>query len=89
MKSNGLTTLLNGALAVALLAAVILCVQFFFLSRDARNMNTSMAGINAWRAQVQTFVSDCVKYSEKNPAIVPLLETIGGPKPGAAAKPGK
>lgn len=85
MKSNGLTTILNGALAVCLVASVILCVQFVFLSRDVRQLNTQLAGINAWNNGVQTFVMECAEYSKKNPAILPILETIGV-KPNAAAK---
>jgi len=77
MKSNGLTTILNGALAVCLLASVILCVQFVFLSRDARQLNSQLAGINAWNNGVQAFVMECVEYSKKNPAILPILKTIG------------
>lgn len=82
MKSNGLTTLLNGALAVCLVASVFLCAQFFFLSRDFRQLSAQVAGINAWRNSVQAFASDCIAYSKQNPAIVPLLETIGVNKSG-------
>lgn len=85
MKSKGLTTILNGALAVCLVASVILCVQFVFLSRDARQLNTQLAGINAWNNGVQAFVMECAEYSKKNPAMLPILETIGV-KPNAAAK---
>lgn len=85
MKSNGLTTILNGALAVCLLASVILCVQFVFLSRDVRQLNAQLAGINAWNNGVQTFVMECAEYSKKNPAILPILKTIGV-EPNPAAK---
>lgn len=85
MKSNGLTTILNGALAVCLVACVILCVQFVFLSRDVRQLNSQLAGINAWNNGVQAFVMECAEYSKKNPAILPILKTIGV-EPTAAAK---
>lgn len=85
MKSNGLTTILNGALAVCLAASVILCVQFVFLSRDVRQLNIQLTGINAWNNGVQAFVMECAEYSRKNPAMLPLLKTIGV-EPVAAAK---
>lgn len=88
MKSNGLTTILNGALAVCLVACVILCLQFIFLSREVRQLNAQINGINAWRNGLQAFATECVEYSKKNPAILPILETVGLNK-AAAAKPTK
>lgn len=91
MRSNGLTTILNGALGVCLAAAVILCLQYIFLSRDLRQLNAQIAGINAWRNSLQAFAAECVEYSKKNPAILPVLETVGltGNKAAGAAKPAK
>jgi hypothetical protein len=77
MKSNGLTTLLNGALAVCLVANVFFCIQFVNLSRELRGMNAKIMGINGWRNNVQVFVGECVKYSERDPTIIPILKTIG------------
>jgi hypothetical protein len=85
MKSNGLTPILNGALAVCLVACVFLSLQFFFLSREARQLNTQLAAINVWNNGVQTFVMECAEYSKKNPAILPILKTIGV-EPNTAAK---
>ena len=85
MKRNGLTSILNGALVVCLIASVILCVQFVFLSRDVRQLNAQLAGINAWKNGVQAFVVECAEYSKKNPAILPILKTIGV-EPNTAAK---
>jgi hypothetical protein len=85
MKSNGLTTILIGALAVCLLASAFLSLQFFFLSREARQLNGQLAHINTWNSGVQAFVMECAEYSKKNPAILPILKTIGV-EPNPAAK---
>jgi len=77
MKNNTITTVLNGVLAVSLLLSVIFCLQFIFLSREARSISGQVNGINAFRASVQALVNDCVAYAEKNPAISPILESVG------------
>lgn len=77
MKSNTITTVLNGALAVSLLLSVIFCLQFIFLSREARSISGQVNGINAYRAGIQALVNDCLAYAEKNAAMNPILESVG------------
>jgi hypothetical protein len=77
MKSNTLTAILNGGLALSLLLSVILCLQYIFLTREVRSVSTQVAGINAYRTTLQALANDCVAYGEKNHAIDPLLESVG------------
>ena len=87
MKSNTLTTVLNGVLAFSLLLSVILCLQFIFLSREVRNISGQVAGINTYRSTLQALANECVAYSEKNHAIDPILESVGIKTKVAATKP--
>ena len=86
MKSNTLTAILNGWLALSLLLSVIFCLQFIFLTREVRSLSTQVAGINAYRTTLQALANDCVAYSEKNHAIDPLLESVGIPHKAAPTK---
>jgi len=77
MKSNTLTAILNGVLALSLLLSVIFCLQYVFLSREFRSISGQVANINAYRNNLQALARDCVAYGKKNPAIVPVLESVG------------
>ncbi len=90
MKSNSSTTGLTVALAISLILSVIFCMQFMFRTRELRALSGQIATINGYRNGIQQLAADCLQYSEKNPAINPVLEAVGL-KPGkgnpAAAKP--
>ncbi|MCU0783098.1 MAG: hypothetical protein MUF81_03440 [Verrucomicrobia bacterium] len=89
MKSNTLTTILNGVLAFSLLLSVIFCLQFIFLTREVRAIGAQLTGINTYRSTMQALANDCVAYSEKNPAINPILESVGmKPKAVPTKQPG-
>jgi hypothetical protein len=91
MKNNLLMTLLNGVLAFFLLAAVIMTIQYVSVSRNIRQLNSQMAGINAWRNGALALAADCMEYSKKNQEIVPILKAAGltGDKTAAPTKPVK
>jgi len=84
MKRDFTTTILQLALAVSLIASVIFCIQYINRSRTARSLNGQVMAINQYRTTVQAFVNECVAYSEKNPAILPILESVGIRKNPAA-----
>ena len=69
--------IIHGALALSLVLSVVFCIQFIFLSRELRSLNVSAAMANAHRSTIQALVMDCIEYSKKNPAIDPLLKSIG------------
>ena len=89
MKKDLTTTLLQVALGVILLASVICCLQYVFASREVRALSAQIAGINSYRATMQAYVSECVAYADKNPAINPLLESIGIKRNVASPKAAK
>ncbi|TAK93172.1 MAG: hypothetical protein EPO07_18510 [Verrucomicrobia bacterium] len=77
MKKDLNSTILQAALGVILLAAVFCCIKYVFATRDIRSLNYKLSEGNARRTTMQAFLNDCMAYSEKNPAILPLLETVG------------
>jgi hypothetical protein len=81
MKNNPLTTILLGALAISAIWSAILCIQFIRNSRELRAMQADAARINNQQMTAQAILNDAVDYSKKNPAIEPLLETLGVKKP--------
>jgi hypothetical protein len=84
MKNNLATAILLGILAVSSIAALVLCYQFISSTREIRGLQTYLSGINTRRAAITALANDAVKYSETNPAINPILESVGvkAPKPG-------
>lgn len=91
MKNNLLMTLLNGVLAFFLLASVFLTIKYVVVSRNLRQLNQQMAIINNWRNGALALANDCVEYSKKNPAIIPILQEAGltGANSAAPTKPAK
>jgi len=75
MKSNGTTTILNWALAVAVAATAVLGVQYFFKTREVRSLQTLIMGYQNKQAILNSLIAECVEYSKRNPAIDPILET--------------
>ena len=81
MKNNPTTTILNALLGVCLVASVVLCWQFVKVTHDARSLSAQMASMSAHNNSVRSLAADCVKYSETNPAINPILQPFGIGKP--------
>jgi hypothetical protein len=77
MKSGTLNFVLHGALALSLVLSAIFCVQFIFLSREFRSLNAQAGMANAYRSTIQALANDCLIYSQKNPAIDPMLKSVG------------
>jgi len=90
MKSNLANMVLTVLLAISLLLSVVFCLQFMFRVREYRSISGQINGINTYRGGIQALANECLQYSEKNPAINPLLETVGlKPKSAVAgSKPG-
>jgi len=77
MKSNTITTILNIVLAVSLLLSVVFCLQYVFATRQLRSSTGELAYINNYIATGRLLVNDCMDYAERNPAINPILESVG------------
>lgn len=77
MKSNLANMVLTVLLAISLLLSVVFCLQFMFRVREYRSITGQINGINTYRGGIQQLANECLQYSEKNPDIHPLLETVG------------
>ncbi|MBP9903661.1 MAG: hypothetical protein V9H26_21535 [Verrucomicrobiota bacterium] len=90
MKSNGNTTILNWALAIAVVGVGVGAMQYYFKTREARSLQSQMLNYQNKQAFLNNLIADTMQYSKSNPSIDPILEAIGA-KPGknapAASKP--
>ena len=93
MKSNGTTTILNWALAIAVVAVALGASQYFFKTRESRSLQMQIIAYQNKQALVKNLIAETVQYSQRNPAIDPILEAIGAKPakslPAALKPPGK
>lgn len=91
MKSNGTTTILNWALTIAVIGTGVLAMNNFFKTQELRSLQSKIVNFQNTQAVLNSLIADTTQYSQRNPAIDPILEAIGA-KPGknapaAATKP--
>jgi hypothetical protein len=84
MKNNPLTTVLLGVLTISALLSVGFCWRYVSNTRELRSLQTQANMINNNRTMINSLANDTVEYGKKNPAIDPILESVGL-KPGKAA----
>ncbi len=86
MKSEKIGSTLNLVLAISLIVLALLCVQYYFKSKELRNFQTTVAAYQNRKAQLNMLVADLAEYGKTHPAIHPLLESAGIPvvKPNPA-----
>lgn len=82
MKSIGTTTILNWALAIAVMGVGLGGIQYYFKTREVRTLQAQIMNYQNKQAIMNNLIAETMQYSQRNPAIDPLLEAIG-------AKPGK
>jgi hypothetical protein len=82
MKNNPMTTVLLGVLTVSALLSVGLCWRYISNTRELRALQAQATMINNNRTLINALANDVAEYSKKNPAIDPILESVG-------LKPGK
>ena len=85
MKNSPLTTILLVLLAISALCSVWFCLSYISKSRELHALRSQTTRINGRGMAFNALLTDTMEYSKKNPAIDPLLETVGlKPKSGAA-----
>jgi hypothetical protein len=91
MKNSPLATILLGVLTLSALASVVLCWLYISNTRELRSLQGQANIINNNRTVMTALANDTMEYSKKNPAIDPILESVGlkpgKAAPAAAAKP--
>ena len=84
MKNNALVVLLVVAGLSAMLS-VGLCWSYILRAGEYNRLRKMTAHVNQRVMVVQALVNDTMEYSKKNPAIDPLLESVGLKQPKSAA----
>ncbi len=87
MKRNGSNTILNWALALAVIGVGLGALQYYFKTREARSLQSQMLNYQNKQAFLNNLIADAMQYSQRNPSIDPILEAIGA-KPGKSAPAG-
>ena len=77
MKNSPLNAILLGVLTLSALASVFWCFSYLMDSRAMRTYQVETAMINNHRARITAMVQEAAAYSQKNPAILPVLQRLG------------
>jgi len=77
MKKSPATTVLLAILVTSSVLSLLFCWLYIRAALRVRDLQRSMAGPQAYRATFMTLMGDVMNYSEKNPAINPILEAAG------------
>jgi hypothetical protein len=77
MKNNPLNTILLGVLTLSALFSVVLCWLYISNTRELRSLQAQANIINNNRTVMTALANDTMEYSKKNPAIDPILESVG------------
>lgn len=85
MKNDPLTTVLLGLLTIFALTSVIFCWLYVSNTRELRTLQSNVTLVQNKRNVVGALANDTLEYSKRNPAIDPILESVGL-KPGKAAQ---
>jgi hypothetical protein len=81
MQSNALTNLLLALVALAVLATAGLAVYYVRSVQKLNVLQLQTAVINRNRALANSLVNEAVDYSKHNPAMDPILQSLGIKKP--------
>jgi len=76
MKSNVSNTILTGLLGINLVLSGVFCFRTVMATRDSRRLIRETRAIQMEQARFQSLAAECIAYSDKNPAINTLLESV-------------
>ncbi len=86
MRNEALTKLLVGLVALSVLATSGFAFLYVRSVQKMNHLQLQAALVNRNRALVNSFAAEVVEYSRRDPAIDPLLQSLGiKPMPRAAA----
>jgi hypothetical protein len=90
-KSSPLTAVLVSVLLALSVFVVGLALSYVLNVRTLHRLQARAFAINNDRAVLQALVADCAEYSKRNPAMEPLLQSLGQRSrqaaPAGSAKP--
>lgn len=77
MKSNSLSAVLLGVLAISALASVVLCMMYASNVHKLRGLQGQVAAVQNNKVMATQLAADLMEYSKRNQAIIPVLESVG------------
>ncbi|HKI69424.1 MAG TPA: hypothetical protein VKA67_07545, partial [Verrucomicrobiae bacterium] len=77
MKSNPFTTALTWLLGTSVILSVIFSIQYLFRTRELRSLQSQVAQYQMTQQHMNQLLADLVEYSKHDPAIQPILESVG------------
>jgi hypothetical protein len=84
MKNNLVATVLIVAVALSGLWAAFLVMQYNRYQTRAQALQARVNEINNTRNVLQAIANDALAYSQRNPALLPILQQFGLAAPAAA-----
>jgi hypothetical protein len=86
MRKNALTSLLVGLVALSVLATSGLAFLYVRSVQKLHRLQFQTAMANRNRSLINSLANDALEYSRRNPAIDPVLQSVGlKPRPGSPA----
>ena len=83
MNRDPITLLLATALLVGATATAGICYWYLQCIRDHQVAQEEVARINRNKSYMQALAAESVEYARKNPALVPILQSVGLRQRGA------
>lgn len=77
MNRDPITVLLAAALLVSVTATAGLCYWYLQCVREHQQAQEEVARINRNKALIQALATESLEYSRKNPALTPILQSLG------------
>ena len=74
---NQLLLILTGLLFVCAIVAAIGASSYYVASSDLRNLQAQAARMDSGRNLARALAAEAVEYSKRDPAIDPILQSIG------------
>lgn len=87
MNKSSLPAILLAILGISAVVALVLAYMYARNVSELRLLNAQAAQINNNRAILNALAAESIEYSKKNPAIDPILVSIGAKQPTAAPAP--
>ncbi len=77
MNREPITLLLATALLVSVALTAGICYWYLQCTRQLNIAQAEVARSNANRAAMQSMATECIEYAKRNPAIIPVLQSLG------------
>ena len=77
MNRDPVPAILAVVLLVSVTATAGLCYWYLRSTRELQQIQAQVAQVNSRRALMQSLASEAMEYAKRNPAMVPVLQSLG------------